>query len=651
MVYSQRSGPTPEDNALAVSLMQKALQDASSIEAAGVRSAAIAEVFQGAGRMEEATGQMAVRREQAAKLLHQAFLDAAGLPDGQMRIECLREVYRAAEPIASDEAASWVRELKSRKLREAVLPPLPQPTEAEEVVAVATEDLQEALRRCEMIADKISRTQAKAALAQKLLRADTATREGRRLADQAASLADLAPSEQVRASLHLMVARAFEGGDPQQCLARLQRACRATRAMRGSPELQAHMFVDLARIAEDEPSVGAEAPLPPGPPPNRGASEELRAFAEEAMLDARAAALRIPEMRGEEANPERREVLQQVVEFELGRAKSGDPESRRRHVMEALDTARSLRPGDNLRVRSLAQAACRAGKWDKALATKLLDEANAGVQPIGASLDAAMARVEVIGNAAMLGDERCWEWAVEAAQEGRRARWPEDELDGVPVELAQSLAEAAVLGATLATGDFQRSKKFIKKNAQLGGYEAGQALWAAVVYVWDPSRSFDLAEDLLKNLARRDFPTRGSLAALAAVPAFVHHMFVPDAEGVERAYPLFDRALEIACASKLPEDMAFACAMLAAAASATDGERAARAVAGAGEGLRQVAEPRTRDGLAVPVCVLVAVADPRTAADLTAVVDDPEARCHLRIRTADAMLFDPAKTRGDALGI
>jgi len=638
--YTQRTGPTAEDKTLAADLVRKALDDTSAIADLGNRGSAIASVFRGAEEMKISAGEMAVRREVALDLLHKAFQEAVAAEAMAEDPSAAHSIYGAAWELDKETADKWVAEIEDADVRAQFEPSAP--TEDTSIGALATHDVAAALEQVEQIEDQLERANGKIELAQRLASAGLSRDTALRLAQQAATLVNRAGTAFDKASLRLSVAQVYSDlGEPDKCVAMLKSAVTAVAAIEDEPGAQAGYYLRVAELADSGPQgFWGYYPGTYGRPTE---SVSDPALAKEATARAKAAAL------GIEDPDLRLSYVGQVANRQLRMARYAEKNEKPAILGEALDTVEQVPTDSNQRTQLLSEAAQIARKWDLKLAGELLDQALECSTPASKSFESAMGRASLIANAALAGDKRCWEWAASDAREVRSATWAvgEEQTTGLPDDLARGIAETAVLGATFATGDLQRAKDFVKTQGKLGGYDAAEALWCVSTYVWDPSLSFDLAAKLLDRLQGSEACVRGCIAALSVAPAYAHKLVVADSEAYVRATPLYDKALQVATASTSATDRAVAGAALCAAAAAVDPQRAAKAAALAAEGLKAMDDQELQDTTAGIVCTLVGVGDPKGAAELTDLVGDPQTRSQIRMSTAQAILLDFEKLRGE----
>ncbi len=633
--YTQRSGPTAEDKTLAAELVRKALDDTQAIAALSDRGYAIAQVLRGAEGMQEKVGQMAVRREVALDLLHQAFLEALQLEDPETPGGEAFEIYRTALDLDRAVAEKWRAEIEDEETRAGFDVPWGPSVDETDPSGLAEKDLPAALAAVEQIEDPMERARAKMSLAEKLAGVRVSTDTALRLAEQAGTLADRSGSPEDKAQVRISQVRTHVTlGDTEPVRPLLSQAMAAVAGIAEAPYSQATSYLEIAGLADGE-DIYWRPPVYPtyGQAPEQGSHTDIAKEARSRALRA-AMALTEPDMKAM--------AVGQVARAQLRGARSLKGDQQSAALSEALETVRQVPAEGNERTSLLSEAAGLARKTDLALAGELLDEALACSSPAGESLNAALGRAGLIGTAAFAGDKRCWEWAASDAKEVREADWVAgpDETQDMPLDLARAMAETAVLGATFGSGDLQRAKRFVQEHSKLGGYEAAEAVWSAGIYVWDPSLAFDISGKLLTRLQSSQAPVRGCIAALAAVPAFAHHLVVADSDAYERALPLWDRALQLSAGSASATDRAVSAAVLCAAAAAVDPDRTAAAAQAADEGLRAMEDQDLQDQTAIVVCALVAVGDPKAAADLTEIVGDPQARARVRLTTAQAMVFD-----------
>lgn len=630
VAFTQRSGPTAEDKALAARLIQEALRDALLSPDPGERAEKLTRVVRTARN--NADGEKpAVGEEEALNLLRKALEDAEALPADQQE-SALSQVLQAVAEIDSGQAAQWAEE--ERKHGRPVPPWLlgheETPVEpAGEVDETATNDLPAAIRQAQQLPDPHQRLEAKLRLGHRLMSAGLWRAQGEQLLEESATLAERMAAEPGGQHRLLRVARAVAAYDSGRALSLFQKAYEAAAAI---PDTEDRVKA-LLDIGNDEGYLGLGGATGGG----GDAGGELQALRARAVEQAATAALKLPE------GSETRGTAIRMA-FRIALENPGEDGPAQFDV--ALRWARALPVADGSRSRALAEVADKARSVNRGLADELVGEARDTLPPLDSNWNAVTARASTIALAALSGDKRCWDWASQDAALIRRSEMPA--MDGkfeVPVELKRVAAESMVLGATFACGDIQRARKFVERQAKLGGYEVARALWAVVVYLWDPSMSLELADKLLADLQPRQLPAGGCTAALAVAPAFAYRSFFPDAEVSERAAPLLDRALDLIAASPQAMDRAFAAAGLAVACAAVDGTRSARAVSIAREGLAAIGDEKTREALAEPICGLVAIADPQTAAAMTSDIRDPGARLNARLAAAQAMRFDLAEAR------
>lgn len=638
--YTQRTGPTAEDKTLAADLVRKALDDTSAIADLGKRGSTIASVFRGAEEMKANTGEMAVRREVALDLLHKAFKEAVATEAMAEDPSAAHSVYQAAWELDEETADEWVAEIEDPEVRAQFEPSAP--AEDAGISAKAARDLPAALEQVEQIADQLERANGKVELAQRLASAGLSRDTALRLAQQASTLVNRSGTPSEKANLRLSVAQVYTDlGEPEKCIAVLKSVMTAAAAMEGEPDAQTSYYLRVADLADSgDRGFWGYYPGAYGPPP---APVSDPALAQDAMAKAKAAALLI------EDPGLRLSYVGQVANRHLRMARYAAQDEKPAMLGEALDAIQQIPTDGNQRTQLLSEAAQIARKWDLKLSGELLDQALECSSPASESFDSAIGRASLIANAALASDKRCWEWAASDAKEVRATTWAvgEEQTAKLPEDLARGIAETAILGATFATGDLQRAKEFVKEQSKLGGYDAAEALWCVGTYVWDPSLSFDIAGKLLDKLQGSDACVRGCIAALSVAPAFAHKLVVADSEAYVRATPLYDKALQVATASTSATDRAVAGAALCAAAAAVDPQRAAKAAALAAEGLKSMEDQELQDTTAEIVCTLVGIGDPKAAAELTELVGDAQARSEVRMTTAQAILLDFAKLRGE----
>jgi hypothetical protein len=633
VAYTQRSGPTPEDKALAARLIQEALRDALLTPDPGERADRVANVFQEAFANAE-DGQPAVRPEEATNLLRKALQDAEALPAEQQE-EAIGRVLAAMEQVDPGEARQWAEETHKRGHP---VPPewlaeeeTPTTDMAQDVTDTASEDLPAAIQMVQNITDPRQRMEAKLRLGSRLVDANLWSTQGRQLLSEAAALAERLAAEPGGQDRLLRVAQALASCDPERALSLYRRAYDAALAEQDIEQR-------VTTLLEISGRGGDQLNGSPGTD-----TDDLGALRARALQQAATEALKLPE-----GNPTRAEALQSAFWEALH---NGEGEGVAQFDA-ALGWARRFPVADGSRSRALAEVADKARSVDRKFADDLVGEARDSLPPVDSNWDAVVARASTIAAAALAGDKRCWSWAAQDAALIRRSELPsvDDEFQ-VPVEIKRAVAETMVLGATFASGDIQRARKFVASQAQLGGYEAARALWTALVYVWDPSMSFDLADKLLADLGERKLPAGACTAALCVLPAFGYKALFPDAEGLDRAGPLLDRAFDLMAAAPQAIDRAFAAAATAVACASVDAARSARAVALARDALGAIADSKTREALAEPICAMVAIADPQTAGAMTADIKDPGARLKARLAAAKAMRFDLAMIRDNWPGI
>lgn len=631
VAFTQRSGPTPEDRALAARLMQEALRDALLSPDPGERASEVAKVV-GTARNNADEGGPAVSDEEALSLLRKALEDAEALPaDRQM--EAIDRVLTAVGEIDWDQAMEWAAE--ERRRGKPVPPEFASPEEqatdsASEVDFTANEDLPAAIKQAQEFGDPHERMEAKLQLGSRLLAANLWTTQGRQLLVEAVSLAERMASEVGGQARLLRVAASVASHIPERAVPVYQKAYEAAVAIK-DPEQRIRALEDLKGHLPVY-DLGAPAPA------DGESAAQIAALRGRTVQEAAQAALKLPAgnaLRDDAV----REALHHALEDRVGEGAA--------QFDAALRWARELPVAGGSRSRALAQVADAARATDRELADDLVGEARDTLPAVDSDWDAVSARASTIAAAALAGDKRCWDWASQDAALIRRSELPaiEGEL-AIPVEFKRAVAEGMVLGATFASGDIQRARKFVQSQAQLGGYEAARALWAVLVYVWDPSMSLELADKLVADLQERKLPAGGCTAAVASAPAFAYKALFPDAEVLERAAPLLDRALDLIAGSPQAMDRAFAAAGLAAVCGSVDAARSGRCVSMARDALGSIADEKTHDAVAGPICALVAVADPQAAASMTADVKSPGARLSARLAAAEGMRFDLGKIRG-----
>jgi hypothetical protein len=632
VAFTQRSGPTPEDKALAARLMQEAVRDALLRPDPGERASELAKVVRTA-RKNADEGEPAVSDEEALNLLRKALEDAEALPADRQE-EAISLVLTAVGEIDWDQAMEWSAE--ERKHGKPVPPEFAAPEEqvtdaAGDVDITANDDLPAAIKQAQEFGDPHQRMEAKLQLGSRLLAANLWAAQGKQLLVEAVLLAERMASEVGGQARLLRVAASVASHVPERALPLYQKAYDAAMATK-DPEQRIRALADLKGYL---PVYDFEAPAPG----DGESAAQIAALRARTVEEAAQAALKLPAGNAERDDAVR-EALQQALEDRVGEGAA--------QFEAALRWARELPVENGSRSRALAQVADAARATERRLADDLVGEARDVLPSVDSNWDAVTARASTIAAAALAGDKRCWDWASQDAALIRRSELPTIEGEfRVPVEFKRAVAETMVLGATFASGDIQRARKFVQSQAQLGGYEAARALWAVLVYIWDPSMSLDLAEKLVADLQERKLPAGGCTAAVATVPAFAYKAFFPDAEVLERAAPLLDRALDLIAGSPQAMDRAFAAAGLAAVCASVDAARSARSVGIARDALGSIADEKTRDALAKPVCALIAVADPQTAAAMTGDVKDPGARLSARLAAAEAMRFDVGKIRGN----
>jgi hypothetical protein len=635
VAFTQRSGPTPEDKALAARLIQEARRDALLAPDPGERASQLARVVTTA-RSNSDEDKPAVTDEEALNLLRKALEDAEALP-AEKQTGAISRVLFAAQEIDGMKATEWAEEERKHghPVPPELAPPEGEPTDAAgEVDITANDDLPAAIKQAQDFGEPHQRLEAKLQLGSRLMSNGLWMAQGKQLLGEAAALAERMIAETGGDERLLRVARSVATHDPERALPLYQKVYDTAMALKDPGE----QVKTLHEIAGSDGEYGFDAPAAGGGP----GSEGLAALRARATQQAAQIALKLPE-----GNSGRDAAIRAALTAAL-ETPEGEGAAR---FDAALRWARVLPTAGGARSHALSQVADVVRSTDRKLADDLIGEARDVLPALDSNWDAVTARASTIAAAALAGDKRCWEWASQDAVLIRRSTLPaiEGELD-IPVEFKRAMAETMVLGATFASGDIQRARKFVQSQAQLGGYEAARALWTVIVYIWDPSMSFDLADKLISDLQGQKPPAGGCTAALAVAPAFAYRMFYPDAEVSERAAPLMTRALDFIATSPQAMDRAFAAAGLAAACAPTDGALSARAVSLARDALGSIGDEKARDYMAEPICAMVAVADPQAAAAMTADIKRPDARINARLAAAEAMRFDFADIRTNLPG-
>lgn len=645
VAYTQRSGPTAEDKALAARMIQDALRDALGIADPADRAEGTRTVYWASTSHEEWRDKPPVNKEQALDLLRKALDDARKLP-GDQCTKAIERVLNAAAGVDYDAAQEWALELEKSGVKmpeewsSATRGESPFSAPVARVQEMVGKDLNAAVKLAEQIKDPADRMAAKALLARRIVQSGLSERLGTQLLNEAGSLAERLPVTATNVSELLALVSDLQPSDPARAL-RLLRRIYDQVATSADAEYRAER---LDSIADGGFGGGEYAGT------DRASRAAIQAIVDKAAKEARAAALSLPA----DHRLHRRAVWASFREALYGEARSYDHEAGTAPVLgserfpRALEWARQIPVENGRRVSALLRVADAAFREAPDLAREVLSEARDLLPAPETSWSAVNARAACIATAAIAGDKRCWEWAIADADRVRGAELPTVEgATGIPMEFRRAYAESIILAATFGSGDIQRAKRFLEKQSRLGGYDVARAFWCDLVYFWDPSHSRELAEKLLADMKASHGPLRACIAGAAAAPAFAYEALVPDIEVADRGEALFDEALGIAGRSDLPADGALAAAGLAAVSASVDAVRSGRAVDVAKQALLGIREDATRDHLAPAVCSMLAVAAPQAAADLTANVKDPMRRLDARLSAVSGMLFDLKAMRDD----